>query len=193
MKLLKGLLLIGLIKLFLLSISTCSDKGFDYKWQDIIIQTMSNKETTDNENLSQSGFGLKINLINSKSARIINFIPQMTNNAYAGIIFHDKYYNINSIKKINVLFLPGLDNTGDIQIVTDDFFPEKYNSEDQVLPPIEQLIDQLNNKKFEPVESFDLFLEQPFEQNLTGRFIVEIKLSDDRVLSDTTHILNLSL
>jgi hypothetical protein len=193
MKLIKGFLLIWVVKLFIFIVSSCSDKGYDYKWHDVIMQTLTNKEISDADIISQSGFGLKINLIDTKSAQLNNFIPQLNTCANAGFIFHDKYYKTNTIKKVNIIFMHGLSNFGEIQTVTDDFVPEKYNPDDLVLPPMEQLIEQLNNTKYDPIESFELYLKQPYVQELIGRFIIEVKLSDERVLSDTTKILRLTL
>jgi hypothetical protein len=193
MKLIKGLLLIWAIKLLVIIASSCSDKGYDYKWHDVILQTLTEKQVSDADVISQSGFGLKINLIDNKSASLNNLIPQLTANAYAGFIFRDKYYKTNTIERVNIIFMHGLSNYGDIQTVTDDFVPENYNPDDLVMPPMEQLVNQLNDKKFEPVQSFELYLKEPYGQELTGRFIIEIKLSDDRVLSDTTKILSLTI
>ena len=193
MKLLKGLFLIGLFKLCLILIFTCNNKGFDYKWQDIIIQETSNSEITNNDNISQSGFGLKVNLINTKSDNAINYIASPENYAFAGYDPASNYNNINSLKKINIILLSTDVNGETFEIVTDNFVPQKYNPDDLVKPPIEQLIDQINNINSRAVENFDLFLKEPFPQNVSGRFIVEIVLSDERVLADTTRMLNLNL
>jgi hypothetical protein len=193
MKLLKGLFLIGLFKLCLILIFNCNNKGFFYKWQDIIIQETSNGEITNNDNISQSGFGLKVNLINTKSDNAINYITSPENYAYAGYDPASNYNNINSLKKINIFLLSTDINGETFEIVTDNFVPQKYNPDDLVKPPIEQLIDQINNVNSRAVENFDLFLKEPFTQNVSGRFIVEIVLSDERVLADTTRMLNLTL
>ena len=193
MKLLKGLLLIGLLKIILIAINACSDKSFYYKWEDIFIDNLSNHEITSDNSMSQSNFGMRVNIINTKSDAAQLYIPAPISSAYAGIKFGTNYYNIDNLKKLNILLLTTVNDRENLQIVTDMFVPEKYDVDDLAKFPIDQLIEQINEVKFEPVEHFDLFLNESFEENITGRFIIQLELSDDRILSDTTQLIDLTL
>ena len=72
------------------------------------------------------------------------------------------------------------------------FAPKEYSTEDLLRLPIDQLLDQINQVKFEPVEYFDVFLREPLDETITGRIIVQLELSDDRILSDTTQLIDLT-
>ncbi|MDF1549975.1 MAG: hypothetical protein P1P88_19265 [Bacteroidales bacterium] len=188
MKLIKGLTAIGLGYLLLLFLNACCDKVLYYQWQNVVIQNLENEEVTLENNISQTNFGLRVNLMSTKIDKVANYLPDVINNAYAASNCISKYNKVDTIKRIDILLLS--DNGFSKLNVGFQFFA-KGDSDNEM--NVITLAEYLNHSDKYLVESFDLFLKEPFEQEIQGRFIIDIYLSDGSNIADTTQLLNLTL
>jgi len=188
MRIIKGLAAIGIVYLFLVLLNACCDKGYFYEWQNIVIQTLNNNQPSEETTFAQSEFGIRVNLLNTKYDKAVNYIPAPENTAYAVSDCFESFDQVDTINKIEILLLSDDGNTK--RNVGYNF--TSYTNLNKPLNTIE-LPHYLNSADTYLIEYFDLILTIPFEQEITGNFIVDVYLSDDRILSDTTQLLNIKL
>lgn len=188
MKLIKGLTVIGLGYLLLVFLNACCDKVIYYQWQNVVVQNLENEEVTIENNISQTNFGLRVNLMSTKIDKVADFIPDAMNSAYAGSNCISKYNKVDTIKRIDILLLSD-NGSSKLNVGFQFFAKDDSNNEMNVI----RLAEYLNHSDKYLIESFDLFLTEPFEQEIQGKFIIDIYLSDGRNIADTTQLLNLTL
>jgi len=187
----KALIIICLVSIILLVINACCDEGFSYKWHNIILQNYANSELATENTIKQNEFSLRVHLISSKYYEAGIYIPKLINYTYANNCM-GKYLNMDMVSDVDIVFLNDKNGTQTPEIVTFQF-KAKTNINPGDMVTVLDLPSLLNRENSEPVEYFDLLLNEPFEQDITGRFIVAVNLADKRSLSDTTETLNLRL
>lgn len=187
----KAFIVIGLVGLALLILNACCDKGFYYKWHSIILQQYFNGAPTIETSINQHDFSLRVHLISSKSDETFVFFPKLIDNAYA----YDctgKYTNIDRIEDIDVILLSN-ENGLEVQNVVTYLFKAALDSDLGNKMEVFDLPAVLNNESSNPVEYFDLSLKENYDEEINGKLILLMTLSDDRALSDTTATLTLKL
>lgn len=188
MKILKGLSAIGIVYLFLGILNACCDKGYIYEWQNIVVQILNNGQPSEDTNISQSEFGLRVNLLNTKFDKAVNYIPDPITKAYATSDCYSSYDKVDTITKIEVLLILA---DGKTKSNVGYYFTGKTNINEPV--NIIDLPHYLNTANGYLIEYFDLLQTEAFDMEATGNFIVNVYLSDERILSDTTQTLNIKL
>lgn len=173
------------IKIFLLMIicfslglildSCC--KGYKYRWEYIITQTLDSEEITENDSIKAENFGIRINLISQKFAE--NSFNPFIENAYAYDCF-PKYTIIDTIVELNIITLNDLDENflagSDVTtLFTGSLF---YTS----ILSVEELLQEINQLQMGEVEYFNLFLNYNIAISSYQQFRIIIELSDNRVL-----------
>lgn len=180
MRLVKIVVVILLINIFQLFVSSCCDPGYYYSFDGIFLQVLKNKDITSDQTISQSEFGLKINLLNQK------FTTKTAGLAYNALAFDCERGPLehDSITDIYVKLIdPELNTLTD---VSDNFLISNY-----LVDPYSSLDDLNMLMDYECLNYLYLLPDGEISFKGESKFVVEIDLYNKPSLSDTTNVIEI--
>lgn len=185
MKFIKILAIICIVTITGVIINSCCG-GYRYKWTYILTDNLKQKEISVLDSIAKEEFGIRVHLFNRKYAG--NFQRTLINQAYAAYDCWEIYIKEDSIisltiKTINKL-TPDYDAFSDVTNLFIGHFIHNVSIEESM--PISELISIINERDTKVFESLDLLYNCNQINDTIHQFVIDILLSDNRVLTDTT-------
>ena len=192
-------LVIFYLGLVILDSCICHDNSvFYFNWTKIDLKNLELAESTFkyNETLDtvflNSGYGIKIHFETKMVAKNEFKGFNLINSAYAKCPGNE-YYNKNDIERIDIITLYDFDNSHLSNSLITDYF-ETFTINDKGWPNGYKIFSYISNSDVEnyfhmpdsELYDIDVFLRRKPVLNNTHRFVVNIVLKDNSVLSDTT-------
>lgn len=180
----------------------CSDEVFFFDFEKVEIINLDNSQFWVNELEADTmkkaavAFEIRIKPDEEQYEQYVCNFSYSFSSAYAFSCDCSPKFKANQqISKIKIITLFDISDQAKANSdVTDLFvaYKENYYGSNQLYIPIPNLYERINSDIYydTQVQGFQLFMTQEI-QNDSAQFIIEIELSDNRVLSDTTNILTI--
>jgi len=168
-------------------IHSCCE-GYAYEWVYIITENFEAEHRTrnpyeGNDSISKEYFGIRVHFFEKK---LMSHIPgPFIQNSYATSC-DESYPTEDSITSIDIISLYPFNETKGSGDNVSDFFIEPYYEHS-----IKEEIIRLNEDDFDVIDFIDFDLIDSTVIESVHQFIVQVHLSDNRILSDTTDPVNL--
>jgi len=147
-------------------------------------ENLAAEDISFDSQISKNEFGIRIEMYNRKYT---NHDVRIFNSAYAYRCFTE-YSKDDSIIDITITTLNPFDSLhGELSEVSDFFVGDSnslFLSKDSL--SLDSLVEAINQDNYEALENIDLFLINQDIIDTTHQFVIEIRLSDARILVDTT-------
>jgi hypothetical protein len=181
MKLLRVTLILAAALTIGLIIDSCCNGGYSYKWTYIITENLNNNEVAaSTDSIAKGNYGIKIHLFNRKYAQIPT--NPFINAAYA-VDCEGMYTKRDSITDIEVFTINKLNSNKEALSEVTNLFCGSYYGDNT---SVDELISDINLRDMDPIDEIDLKLNAPNIIDTVHQFIVKIKLTDNRIMIDTT-------
>lgn len=180
----KTLTIICVVTISGIVINSCCE-GYGYKWTYILTDNLKQKEISVLDSIAKEEFGIRVHLFDRKYAS--NFQGILINQAYAAYDCWEIYTKEDSIISVTIKSMNKLTPDKDaFSDVTDLFlgYSEVISFEEN--EPITELISRINQEDMTPIDNLDLLYNSNQINDTIHQFVIEILLSDNRVLTDTT-------
>jgi hypothetical protein len=163
-------------------IHSCCE-GYAYKWAYIIAKNLDTRNKMENiyyenDSVSREDYGIRIHFFEQK---LISQVPALFLNDLYATSCDESYPTEDTIVDITIITLkPFNANTAAGEDVS-EYFLELFHQY-----PIEQEIERINQDKWSMVDYIDLEVIDSTLYESEHQFIVNVHLSDNRIMSDTT-------
>jgi hypothetical protein len=183
MRLLKILTIISFFTVIGIVIESCCE-GYSYKWTYFFANNLENDSISEKDSISIENYGIRLQFFDQKfnASRNNPFI----NEAYATSC-EPAYINLDTITSIEIITKNVLNNDyGALSDVSNLFYGSSERDYDQTKWPINELIYHINYFDKNTVRFVDFAFKDINVNKAVHQFIIKIKLSDSRVLVDST-------
>lgn len=183
MKTIRIIILSIFVSVALLLSNSCCD-SYDYEWTFYFAENLDSTNVYSGDSIKKENYGINLQLFHRKY--YTNIQTPFINKAYATQCYED-YYNRDSIVDIKITSLRKFNSEHDSLSNVTDLFESLYiyYDYDSTLN-ITQYIRSLNKNRNSMVNdiSFKLATEEVYTKK--HQFKIEIELSDNRIMEDTT-------
>lgn len=186
MKLLKTLII--LISLFVISftLSLCNRVTYNLKWEAIFTENLEKESKIKSDTVNIKDYSIKVNLVHRKYKKVYADFAQ---NYCTYALTLAPHRHLDTVTNIEIFAKTGL---SEINYSEKFLFKSEagiYTSDS--IGKSNFILQFLNYESSYIVSDFFLIPDTTFKNDFTGKFITKLYLTDKRVLTDTTNIINL--
>lgn len=183
MRITKTLIIITVGFLSGIVINSCCE-GFNYEWTYILTDNLCVQQKSNSDSIPAESFGLRVHMFDRKYSN--NLRGQLISESFA-FDCEETYHKDDSIIDINIFTINVIDSVhNELSNVNDLFFGNSIVT-NNINVSLSELINQINKETHSEIEYFDLLLKHDRIFEATHQFVIQIDLSDNRMLIDTTN------